>query len=162
MRLNPRRIRCGARAKCLHDTSCQVRSRVADVGRSSPLSERASSVHRQPISNGGTTTSQLADGLQNRWRRPVRRTDLVNLFQLSIPALESPRAKNRCNPCASRQVSKEFSWPRWTLAICRLPSLKRHGCHLGLIQNVCLKPLPTSSRQGCVKVLSRSDCLVLT
>src|SRR5215471_4303609 len=36
-------------------------------------------------------------------------------------------------------VSRAFSWPRWTLAICRLPSLKRHGCHLGLIQNVCLK-----------------------
>src|SRR5215469_16806786 len=73
-----------------------------------PMSKCASIVHWQPVSNGSTTSSRLADGLQNRWRRPVRRTDLVNLLQLSIPTLESPRAGISCNPCASREVSRAF------------------------------------------------------
>jgi hypothetical protein len=102
-----------------------------------PMSKCASIVHRQPVSNGSTTSSRLADGLQNRWQRPC-----AGQASQSISAFNSTSGVSSGGEqmqCASREGSRAFSWPRLALAIRRLLSLKRHGCHLGLIQNVCLK-----------------------
>src|SRR5215472_3185217 len=102
------------------------RRRAAQRGPLQPMSECASIVHRRPVSNGSTTTSQLADGLQNRWwMDTVRTAFLFAGIALSawIPRNQRPpRGQRRasCFPTAApRSIAKSTSRPcQLTQALC--------------------------------------------